>query len=369
MKMISLRMLSVVLAVLALAVAGVSVFLSSRLLETNILNFLGTSELPADLSSQLTTILLGQGFITGITFVIIALIIIIIFERMVVRPLNRLSHIISKFGSGMEADDIPKDIQAPYEVEHIFTAFKDMARHVEVAQERGEEISQMKSDFISTAAHQLRTPLTGIRWSLEALVKEEGLPEEKRALAKDALEKNKHLVQIVRTLLDVSAIESGKYKYEFDAVEIPVLIQEVIEGLREHAERQEVTVTFELPEYAPDVRADRERMQWVLNNLIENGIRYTPKGGAVTVSLNPTKDRLFVFVSDTGIGIPPEERSNIFERFYRGRSAAQMQNEGNGLGLYIARNVVLDHEGDLNFRPNETGTGTTFYFSLPYAQT
>lgn len=367
--MISLRMLSVVLAVLALAVAAVSIYLSSNLLKSNVLSFLGTQELPPELSVQLTNLVIGQGIITGVTFLIIAAFIIFIFERMVVRPLNKLSRTISQFGSGIEADDIPQHVSAPYEIEHIFTAFRDMAHHVEVAQERGQEISQMKSDFISTAAHQLRTPLTGIRWSLEAIVKEEALPEDKRALAEDALEKNKHLVQIVRTLLDVSAIESGKYKYDFKAISMPILIEEVINELEEHAERQEVSVTFELPEYAPDVRADRERMRWVLINLIENAIRYTPKGGAVTVSLNPTKDRLFVFVSDTGIGIPPEERSNIFERFYRGKSAAQMQNEGNGLGLYIARNVVLDHEGDLNFRPNEMGTGTTFYFSLPYAQT
>lgn len=359
-------MLSIFLAVLALTIAGVSVYFGSKILESNILQFLGTDVLPPEFQQQLTDIIVGQGFITITTFLVLAITIVFLFEQFVVRPLDLLSKVIAQFGSGMKAADIPQPKGAPHEINHIFTTFNEMASHVEKAHLRDAEMSRVKSDFISTAAHQLRTPLTGIRWALEAMQKEP-LPEEKMAVVKDALEKNKQLIQIVRTLLDVSAIESGRYNYKFAPTELPQLIQETIEQLQEHAARQEVSVQFKEPEYSPDVKADRERLRWVLINLLENAIRYTPPKGAVTVSLEPAKDRVFVYVHDTGIGIADTERNNIFERFYRGKEAAKMQNGGNGLGLYIARNVVRDHGGDLNFKANEAGIGTTFFFSVPVA--
>ncbi|XKT75070.1 MAG: sensor histidine kinase [Patescibacteria group bacterium UBA2103] len=364
MKPISLRMLSMLLAAIALIIAGVSVWLSSKLLETNILEFLGTNTLPPQFQQQLTDIIIGQGIITAITFIVAAILIVLLLEQMVVKPLNLLSQVIQQFGSGMKAEDIPDPKGAPHEIDHIFETFTSMAKHVEESRARDEEMSRIKSDFISTAAHQLRTPLTGIRWALEAMAKEP-MDEGKKAVVNDALEKNKQLIQIVRTLLDVSAIESGRYNYKFESVSLPDLINTTIDQLHEHATRQQVNVRFEAPKYAPDIKADKERLRWVLINLIENAIRYTPKDGAVTVSIEPVKDRVFVYVHDTGIGIPDTERNNIFERFYRGKEAAKMQNGGNGLGLYIARNVVRDHGGDLDFKSNVDGVGTTFFFSVP----
>ena len=364
MRYISLRMLSVLLAVLAIVIAGVSVFIGSRTLEGNILAFLGTNTLPPEFEQQLMDIIVAQGLITLITFLFLALIVVILLERMVVRPLNMLSAVIGQFGTGMKAADIPDPKGAPHEISHIFETFSDMARHIEEARKRDEEMSQVKSDFISTAAHQLRTPLTGIRWALEAMEKEP-LDEGKKAVIQDALEKNKQLIQIVRTLLDVSAIESGRYNYEFSPTSLPELIGKTIEQLDEHASRQNVTVRFTEPEHVPDVRADEERLRWVLINLIENAIRYTPPDGTVTISVEPVRGRVFVYIHDTGIGIPDSERHNIFERFYRGKEAAKMQNAGSGLGLYIARNVVRDHGGDLDFTSNTEGIGTTFFFSVP----
>jgi len=366
MKNISLRMLSILLAVLALIIAGVSVYFGSELLRENILGFLGTNTLPPQFEQQLTDIVVGQGIITIATFLVVAIFIVILLENMVIKPLKLLSTTIQQFGSGLHAVDIPDSKGAPHEIDHIFETFATMAKHVEEARSRDEEMSRIKSDFISTAAHQLRTPLTGIRWALEAMAKEP-MDEGKKAVVADALEKNKQLIQIVRTLLDVSAIESGRYNYKFEPTSLPDLVTKTIEQLQEHATRQQVTVRYTPPKYSPDVKADKERLRWVLINLIENAIRYTPPKGSVTISLEPTRDRVFISVHDTGIGIPDHERHNIFERFYRGKEAAKMQNGGNGLGLYIARNVVRDHGGDLDFKSNEAGIGTTFFFSVPVA--
>jgi signal transduction histidine kinase len=105
----------------------------------------------------------------------------------------------------------------------------------------------------------------------------------------------------------------------------------------------------------------------VLNNLVENAIRYTPPGGSVRVTVEIVPGRALVRVKDTGIGIAPEDKGNIFERFYRAPNAIAKENGGNGLGLYIARTVATDHGGDLNFESNGTGLGTTFVLSLPLA--
>ena len=136
----------------------------------------------------------------------------------------------------------------------------------------------------------------------------------------------------------------------------------------ELAERSKVSLYFVPSEEAvPLVRADKTQVKWVLNNVIENALRYTPAGGSVRVMLANAPGRVFVHVIDTGIGIKPEDRGNIFERFYRAENAVAKENAGNGLGLYIARTIATDHGGDLNFSPNKEGPGTTFTLSLPTA--
>ena len=117
--------------------------------------------------------------------------------------------------------------------------------------------------------------------------------------------------------------------------------------------------------FIPSVRIDRERIKWVLNNLVENAIRYTPAPGTVHLSTEIGPGVIFVRVRDSGIGIDPKDRGNIFERFYRAGNAITKENQGNGLGLYIARTIATDHGGDLNFVENKDGPGTTFVLSLP----
>jgi signal transduction histidine kinase len=117
----------------------------------------------------------------------------------------------------------------------------------------------------------------------------------------------------------------------------------------------------------PQVYGDRDRLKWVLNNLVENAIRYTPAQGSVHLSADASGLRVNVRVTDSGIGIQEKDRDNIFERFYRGENARAKENQGNGLGLYIARTIATDHGGDLDFMPNPAGQGTTFVLSLPVA--
>jgi signal transduction histidine kinase len=134
------------------------------------------------------------------------------------------------------------------------------------------------------------------------------------------------------------------------------------------AAQTQVNLQYDKDESAlPPARGDRERIKWILNNLVENAIRYTPAGGSVHVSASTAPGRIQIRVRDTGIGIAPKDRGNIFERFYRAENAVSKENKGSGLGLYIARTIATDHGGDLNFTQNTEGPGTTFTLSLPTA--
>lgn len=317
--------------------------------------------IPAEFSAYLT----GQAVALFLVITVISLAALAFIDATTIRPLTRLSRHVKELEAETRKDIPSADTLAAAEAYGVVESVRELVAHLEDARLRDASVSRMKSDFIGTAAHQLRTPITGIRWALEALAKSPRIGEEERQLVANATQKASELVEIVKTLLDVSAVEAGKYPYRFAAIAVNELVGEVVRGhLTLAADRGIMlgTSTGELP----DARADRERLRWVLSNIIENAIRYTPRGGRVSVTVETLgADRLMIAVSDTGIGILPEDKDNIFERFYRGKNAAEKENEGNGLGLYIARQIVRDHQGDLSFKANPAGQGTTFYFTIP----
>lgn len=284
------------------------------------------------------------------------------------KPLKGVVYAMQAFAERGERVPLPEVPPVPSELRTLVSVFGQFVDRVEEAHKKDVEVSRVKSDFISTAAHQLRTPLTGIRWALEALEKAD-ITEEQKVLVKSATDKSHELVAIVGTLLDISSIESGKYKYDFKPVDLQALAEEVVRDFSPFAQKSQVALYLERSEaHVSRVRADGERVKWVLNNLVENAVRYTPAGGSVRLSAEEKGPFVFLRVRDTGIGISTEDRANIFERFYRAQNAIAVQNGGNGLGLYIARTIATDHGGDLTFASNEDGTGTTFSLNLPVAE-
>lgn len=321
-----------------------------------VLASLATGEAYAFAAAQAYGLALLAALIIGLLFFTLA--------RLTAFPMRKLTEAVDAFAERGERIPVVIPSFAPKEIHRLMRSFVGLLQGVEATHKRDTEVSRVKSDFISTAAHQFRTPLTGIRWALEALGNGE-LTEEQRALVKNATDKSHELVGIVGTLLDISAIESGKYQYKLAPVDIGQLAAEVVADFKVPAESRTISLSYIPGENLPLVRADRERVKWVLNNLIENAIRYTPASGAVRVTASSTDERVTVAVRDTGIGIPGTDRANIFERFYRAKNAIAKENEGNGLGLYIARTIANDHGGDLNFASNTEGPGTTFTLSLP----
>lgn len=239
------------------------------------------------------------------------------------------------------------------------------------ANDRLRELNRTKSEFISVAAHQLRTPLSAIRWVFNLLLEEErgNLTENQVALLRRGYESNQRMVDLVNGLLTVSRIESGKFKYQFEAMRIEDVIRQSLVEFEGQSKDRQVAIVFRKPkEPAPEVLIDKEKMRDVLQNLLSNAMKYTRPGGSVTINVsqkNPAE--VEIAVKDTGIGIPSDQQKRIFERFFRAQNAVRLEPDGSGLGLYIVHKIVRKHGGRVWFESVE-GEGTTFLIALPTAK-
>lgn len=224
-----------------------------------------------------------------------------------------------------------------------------------------------KSEFITIAAHQLRTPLTTIHWVFEGLKGKEKLETEDRELVASGLMNSVKLLKIVNDLLDVSKIEEGKFGYDFRQVNIIDFLSSIFTNAEAMAKKYEVKFYSDNGgETAVNLMIDANRLGLAVSNLVDNAIKYNVKNGRVTVELRrlPDKPYLQISIKDTGIGVPPEDMPKLFTRFFRTENATKMETEGSGLGLYIAKNIINRHGGTI-WAESILGRGTTFYFTLP----
>ena len=234
-------------------------------------------------------------------------------------------------------------------------------------QTRFMELQRIKSEFISVAAHQLRTPLSAIKWALKILLDGESgdLEPSQKGFVEKAYISNDRMIELVSDLLDVSRIEEGRFGYEFKEADFKEVLGEVIRSSEIRA--KERTIKLELKEIKGTPTRftfDPQRIQIVLSNLIDNAIKYTPPGGLVSMGYRQNGAFLEVSVSDSGIGIPDNHRGRVFGKFFRADNAVKFQTEGSGLGLFIAKNIVKRHGGSMWFS-SELGKGSTFYFNIP----
>jgi signal transduction histidine kinase len=229
-----------------------------------------------------------------------------------------------------------------------------------------ERISQAKSEFISIASHQLRTPLSTIKGYLSMIL--EGsygeLPEKVKKPMENVYQSNERLIKLVNDILRVSKIEAGEMEMNWEKEDLREIIKEVISELSIKAKEKNLYLKFEEPKEFPKILLDREKIRQVILNLVDNAIRYTQKGG-VTVKLQIANGRLQIVVSDTGEGLTKEEKEKLFEMFSRGTAGTKFWTEGAGLGLYIARKFVEMHNGKIWAESEGRGKGSTFYVELP----
>lgn len=364
----SLRSLLALLLLLALSALCGFIYLAVRFQWQEIALLVPqTSVLQFGQAISLHALLVRDGVLLLVLNMLVCLFLFLLIDRLFIRPVHDLATAMQAFAKYRTLTTLPRFSRATSEMRELADVFVSFTDSVEQVHEKDMDMSRIKSDFISTAAHQLRTPLTAIRWALEALQKE-NLTEGQQALIKNAADKSTDLVAIVGTLLDITAIESGKYKYHMVSTDVLALVEDVVRDFLPIAQQSKVTLYLEKDgTRIPAVPLDRDRIKWVLNNLVENALKYTPAEGTVRVSVALDGALVRIHVRDTGIGIPSADRSNIFERFYRAGNAITKENKGNGLGLYIARSIATDHGGQLSFAENQGGVGTTFTLSLPVA--
>lgn len=228
-------------------------------------------------------------------------------------------------------------------------------------------VERMKTEFVSLVAHQLRTPLSAIKWTLKMILDGDLGPttEEQRNFIEKTYQSNEKIIELINDLLNVARIEEGRYIYKSLPARLEDIIQSLINSYRAEAERKKLRFEFKKPtKKMPRVMLDVEKMGIAVENLIDNAISYTKPGGQVTISLNYDKKKIKFSIRDTGIGIPMEQQKRVFSKFFRGANAIRAETEGTGLGLFIAKNIIEAHGGEIWFE-SEENKGTIFYFTLP----
>ena len=232
---------------------------------------------------------------------------------------------------------------------------------------RDKEISRMKTEFVSIAAHQLRTPLSAVKWSLHMILDGDVgvISSEQVDFLQKAYQSNERMILLINDLLNISRIEEGRFVYNKKECSLEEIIKESIDLSIGLSKERKIKLIFKKPEkQLPKIKIDKEKIQVVVQNLIDNGIRYNKIGGNVTISLKHDKLFIYVTIEDTGIGISDLQHNRIFDKFFRADNAVKADAEGTGLGLFISKNIIEAHEGKISFE-SKKNKGTIFTFSLP----
>lgn len=226
-------------------------------------------------------------------------------------------------------------------------------------------IEKMKTEFVSVAAHQLRTPLSAIKWTIRMILDGDvgEINEEQRELLEQTYISNERMIKLINDLLDVSRIEEGRLLYDQEDTRIEDVLDSVIEASQEMLRNKNMVLEVNKKE-TPKVKIDKEKIGVVIQNLLENAIKYTEQGGKIKITLDNDEKNVIFKIEDSGVGIPKSQQDRIFTKFFRAENVTRMETDGTGLGLYTTKNIVQAHKGQIWFE-SEENKGTTFYFTIP----
>jgi signal transduction histidine kinase len=298
---------------------------------------------------------LGKPFLlAGLVALAVSIVIAIVLARSVYVPVRRVTNAAEEIARGNYEQKVP--VAGPKEIKGLAQSFNQMSKQVKHSQ-------QMLRDFVADVSHELRSPLTSIKGFAQAMV--DGTAKGKEAQLKAATvieDESKRMMRLVEELLEFSRLESGQVTMVKEPVDVKELLEQCYEIFIMRAEEKGITLKKYL-ENLPPVKGDIDRLEQVFSNLLDNALKHTPAGGDVSITARHNNSNYIeVSIGDAGSGIPAEQMRHIFERFYRADASAGKA--GAGLGLAIARQIVLAHGGDISAK-SKLGKGTEFIVRLP----
>jgi signal transduction histidine kinase len=292
----------------------------------------------------------------GLLAFLVAILFAFLIARSVARPLQEMAAASEAIAQGDYDQTLSQ--QGPEEVRRVASSFNSMATQVKLAR-------QAQQDFVANVSHDLKTPITSIRgWSQALLDGTAVSPSEQQQAASIINKEADRMSRMVSQLLDLARIESGQLEIARQPVELGQILTDVQQNLMQEAQEKEIHLTLETAP-VPPVLGDHDRLVQLFTNLVENALAHTPVGGRIHLQVRPHGDKAVEgIVQDTGAGIPADELSRIFERFYQVDKARSSERRGSGLGLAIVQELAAAHNGRVQVR-SQVSEGTIFTVRLP----
>lgn len=227
-------------------------------------------------------------------------------------------------------------------------------------------LDKMKTEFISIAAHQLRTPLSAIKWSIQMVLDGDAgkTTKEQINILQKGYSSNERAIKLVNQMLNVARIEEGKFSYQLEKCNFKELLNFVLDEAKDELRLKKIKIKKEITSSSLTLKIDKEKITLALQNLLDNAIKYTAVNGKIYLSVKARENFLIIIIKDNGIGIVKEDQLKIFSKFFRGENAVRVLTDGSGLGLYITKNIIEEHNGEIKFMSQE-GVGTEFIIKLP----
>jgi signal transduction histidine kinase len=227
---------------------------------------------------------------------------------------------------------------------------------------KSKEVDKLKYEFITVAAHKLRTPLTRIKWASSTLKDKNTSEEEKENLISEIMESDNQLIELTNELLQASKAESGQYHYKMETANLEKIARKIVNDYQVQVKEKNIKLIYNYEKNLPNVLVDKTRISSVINVLLENAIQYTKD--EIKINIDVYKDNVIFHIEDNGIGILKEDQPYIFSRFFRTHEAYLSETKGTGIGLFLAKSIIEKHNGKIGLRSEGKGKGSTFWFGL-----
>jgi signal transduction histidine kinase len=309
-----------------------------------------------------TALLVAAGLIAGLTGALLLFSGLISSMR---RPLEQLVDAAGRLAAGDRSARV--EVGGLSETAALGSAFNEMARELEIEEGRRDELDRLKDEFVLTASHELRSPLTSVQGFAELLMLDkDSLTPRQLETVEIILDNCRHLVRLLNDLLDLARSDAGRLSIRPQPTEVAPLVEDVVRTMRAQTEAASQRLTEQVEPGLPSIDVEPDRIRQILVNLLTNAHEYTPEGASIGVAARAVGAEVEISVSDNGPGIPPDQLERIFERFTRGDAGLTQRVGGTGLGLAISKSLVELHGGSIRAE-STVGAGSTFHVRLPVA--